>query len=49
VLLILTGVYGAAGIFLYRRLTVLMRDWQTLSASLDQLKKDRACLGNILA
>jgi uncharacterized membrane protein YqjE len=49
VLLILTGVYGAAGIFLYRRLTVLRRDWQTLSASLDQLKKDRACLGNILA
>jgi uncharacterized membrane protein YqjE len=49
VLLILTGVYGAAEIFLYRRLTVLMRDWQTLSASLDQLKKDRACLGNILA
>ena len=49
VLLILTGLYGAVGIFLYRRLTGLMRDWQTLSASLNQLKKDRTCLENILA
>jgi uncharacterized membrane protein YqjE len=44
VLLILSGLYGAAGVGLYRRLTGLLRDWQTLSASLDQLKKDRACL-----
>jgi len=44
VLLALTGLYGAAGICLYRRLTVLLRDWQTLSATLDQLRKDRACL-----
>ena len=49
VLLILTGLYGAVGIFLYRRLTGLMCDWQTLSASLNQLKKDRTCLENILA
>ena len=49
VLLILTGFYGLVGIFLYRRLTILMRDWQTLAASLNQLKKDRACLENILA
>jgi uncharacterized membrane protein YqjE len=48
VLLILTGFYGAAGIYLYRRLTGLLRDWQTLSASLDQLRKDRACLEKIL-
>ena len=48
-LLILTGFYGAVGIFLYRRLNGLMRDWQTLAASLNQLKKDRACLENILA
>ncbi len=48
VLLILTGLYGAVGIFLYRRLTGLMRDWQTLAASLNQLKKDHACLENIL-
>ncbi|HEY5346529.1 MAG TPA: phage holin family protein [Verrucomicrobiae bacterium] len=49
VLLILTGIYAAAGIFLYRRLTGLLRDWQTLSASLDQLRKDRECLEKILA
>jgi uncharacterized membrane protein YqjE len=48
VLLILTGLYGAAGVCLYRRLTGRLRDWQTLSATLDQLKKDRACLETIL-
>jgi len=49
VLLTLTGLYGAAGIFLWWRLTRLLRDWQTLSASLDQLRKDRACLEKTLA
>ncbi len=49
VLLALTCVYGAAGACLYRRLTGLLRDWQTLSASLDQLRKDRACLEKNLA
>jgi len=49
VLLILTGLYATAGICLYRRLTGVMRNWQTLSASLNQLQKDRACLENILA
>jgi uncharacterized membrane protein YqjE len=49
VLLILTALYAAAGIFLYRRLIGLLRNWQTLSASLDQLRKDRACLEKILA
>ena len=49
VLLILTGLYAAAGICLYRRLTGLLRNWQTLSASLDQLRKDRSCLEKILA
>ena len=44
VLLALTGLYGAAAVFLYRRLTVLLRDWKTLSATLDQLRKDCACL-----
>jgi uncharacterized membrane protein YqjE len=48
VLLALSCLYGAAGIWLYRRLTGLLRDWQTLSASLDQLRKDRACLGKNL-
>ena len=49
VLLTLTGLYGVAAVFLYRRLTGLLRDWQTLSASLDQLRKDRACLEKNLA
>jgi len=49
ILLTLTGLYGAAGIFLWWRLTRLLRDWQTLSASLDQLRKDRACLEKTLA
>ena len=48
VLLILTGLYATAGICLYRRLTGVMRNWQTLSASLDQLRKDRAFLEGIL-
>jgi uncharacterized membrane protein YqjE len=49
VLLILTALYGTGGICLWQRLTGLLRDWQTLSASLDQLRKDRACLEKILA
>ena len=49
VLFTLTGVYGAAGIYLYRRLTELLANWQTLSASLEEIRKDRACLEKILA
>jgi uncharacterized membrane protein YqjE len=49
VLLILTALYAAAGICLYRRLTGLLRDWQMLSATLDQLRKDRDCLEKFLA
>jgi uncharacterized membrane protein YqjE len=48
VLLALTGLYGAVGLFLYQRLTSVMRNWQTLSASLEQLRKDRVCLEKIL-
>ena len=47
-LLTLTCIYGLAGVCLYRRLTGVMRDWQTLSASLEQLRKDRACLESLL-
>ena len=49
VLLTLTVVYGAAGAYLFRRLTGLMRNWQTLPATLDQIRKDRECLEKILA
>ena len=48
VLLGLTALYGAIAFFLYRRLTVLQRNWQTFPATLDQLRKDRACLENCL-
>ncbi len=49
VLLISSGFYTAAGTFLYQRLSGLLRNWQTLPASLEQLRRDRACLGKILA
>ena len=48
VLLALTGLYGAGAVFLYRRLTVLLRDWQNLPATLDQLRKDREGLEQCL-
>ena len=44
VLLTLTSLYGATAVCLYRRLTRLLRDWQNLPATLDQFRKDRACL-----
>ena len=47
-LLVLTTLYGAAAACLYRRLTILLRDWQNLSATLDQLRKDRECLETTL-
>jgi uncharacterized membrane protein YqjE len=47
ILLIFTVLYGAVGGFLYWRLTRLFRGWEMLSASLDQLRKDRACLEKI--
>jgi uncharacterized membrane protein YqjE len=49
VLLTLTVFYSVAGVCLYRRLTGLLRDWQTLSATLDQFRKDRECLEKFLA
>ncbi|HTI99899.1 MAG TPA: phage holin family protein [Dongiaceae bacterium] len=47
VLLVLAGVYGSTGGWLGWRLTQRLRDWQTLPATLDQLKKDRAALEQI--
>jgi uncharacterized membrane protein YqjE len=49
VLLTLTAFYAATAIFLYRRFTVLQHNWKTLPATLDQLRKDRACLEHHLA
>ena len=44
VLLVLTGLYTGIAVYLYRRLTRLLREWQMLSATLDQLQKDHECL-----
>jgi uncharacterized membrane protein YqjE len=49
VLLTLTALYGATAVFLYRRFTVLQRNWKTFPATLDQLRKDHACIENTLA
>ncbi|HXI69057.1 MAG TPA: phage holin family protein [Verrucomicrobiae bacterium] len=49
VLLTLTALCAVAGVCFYRRLTGLLRDWQTLAATLEQLQKDRKCLEALLA
>jgi uncharacterized membrane protein YqjE len=49
VLLTLTSLHVVVAVCLFRRLTERLRDWQTLSASRDQLRKDRVCLEKILA
>ena len=43
-LLVLTSLYGLTAVYFYRRLTRLLREWQNLPATLDQLRKDRTCL-----
>jgi uncharacterized membrane protein YqjE len=43
-LLILTAFYTVAALFLYGRLARLLRDWQMLPGTIDQLRKDRECL-----
>jgi uncharacterized membrane protein YqjE len=47
-LLGLSGLYGSVAGILYWRLTRHLRDWQNLPASMDQLRKDRACLKMVL-
>ena len=47
-LLILAALYAAAAAFAYGRLQRLQRDWRTLAGTIDQLKKDRECLGKNL-
>jgi uncharacterized membrane protein YqjE len=49
VLLTLTVLYGTTSFVLYRRFLILQRNWKTLPATLDQLRKDRACVENYLA
>ena len=49
VLLALALLYSATAVFLYRYFVALQRGWETLPATLDQLRKDRVCLENYLA
>ena len=47
-LIALTVLYAAAGFWLYRQLTARLGNAQPLAATLDQLRKDRACLETAL-
>lgn len=47
-LIALTALYAAAGLCLYRQLTARLGNAQPLAATLDQLRKDRACLETAL-
>ncbi len=48
VLATVTLVYIAAAMGLYWRFRSVLRDWETLPATVDQLRKDRACLEKFL-
>ena len=48
VLFILTGLYSITGIGLYWWLIKTMRSTQALAATIDQLKRDSACLKTII-
>ena len=49
VLLALTALYAIAAALLYQRFNRILAEWETMSATLDQLRKDRACLEKILS
>jgi uncharacterized membrane protein YqjE len=49
VLAVLTALFVSVAIYLYRRLMILLREWKSFPATLDQLGKDRACLERNLA
>ncbi|HTV62677.1 MAG TPA: phage holin family protein [Verrucomicrobiae bacterium] len=48
VLAILTVVYGGISGLLYVRLARWQRDWRLLAGTLEQIKKDRECLANLV-
>jgi uncharacterized membrane protein YqjE len=48
VLLVVSGLYGLGAFIAQQRLRRLLRNCQALSASLDQLRKDLACLEKVL-
>ena len=43
-LVVLSALYTLIAVLFYARLARLQRDWQTLAGTVDQFKKDRACL-----
>ena len=43
-LLLMAALYGGTAALFYKRLLVLIRDWENFPATLDQLRKDHACL-----
>lgn len=43
-MVIVAGLYGSVACFSYAQLARLRRDWRTLPATLEQLRKDRECL-----
>jgi uncharacterized membrane protein YqjE len=49
VLLALACLYAVAAVILYRQLRVLLGGWESFPSTLDQLRKDRVCLEEILA
>jgi uncharacterized membrane protein YqjE len=48
-LLALAAVYVIIALLFYARLVRMQRDWQTLSATIEQLRKDRECLEKQMA
>jgi uncharacterized membrane protein YqjE len=47
-LLVLAACHLAIALFLYGRLNRIQHDWRSLSATLDQIKKDCECLEHAL-
>jgi uncharacterized membrane protein YqjE len=43
-LLVLTIIYAVVAFFCYTKMMQILKDWQTLPATIEQLKKDRECL-----
>jgi len=48
-LVILMAIYLSVAAVFYFRLARLQREWHTLPATIEQLRKDRECLGNNLS
>ncbi len=48
-LLVLIALYVGVAVWLYLRLQRLRAQWETLPATIDQLRRDRQCLEKILS